>query len=136
MSYVKDCFGEDIRVGNAMHPHTPTQVDVEMNGLRADNARLRAQVEELKRERDSLRACHDSELGVCHQHCEEVQEAITRATRAEAQAKRYRVLLEEVASVGWQHEAGCHPSSGRHTEECKRKRALSEQICKALEGGE
>jgi hypothetical protein len=40
----------------------------------------RAHWMKVERERDELRACHEAELGVCYQHCPEVQ-ALEQANR-------------------------------------------------------
>ena len=44
--------------------------------LSNDLAALRARLAEAERERDALRKCHESELGVCREHCPELSSAV------------------------------------------------------------
>jgi hypothetical protein len=64
---------------------------------------LRQHYKRLTAERDQYAACHEAELGVCFQHCDEVQEltaerdrARNLAVRLEGEAGAMREALEDV----------------------------------------
>lgn len=51
------------------------------------------EIEKLQAENKELRACHEAELGVCQEHCDEIKKLQARIKELEANIERLEIEL-------------------------------------------